>query len=331
MKSMKLVGFMGAFAALMISMMVLVPAHADMAVPSIAVTSVQVSPAALMPGDTGTVTVTLMNTPTSLGSSTSTSSDTYNFGPGSSNGLTTPAHTSVSSTVDTSTPNGAYVLKQVQLLADAPLHVTSGDYSDIGSMGVSDSATFTFTIRVDNSTPDGIYKMTLKVRTDNDGVYLNYPIKVQVESDVPQISISQYAKAYNTSDNSLSVDVFNPRDTAISSVSIMAVGDDFIFAPQTSYVGPLAAGATYSSDFTVTSKDGNYDSMPEFVLVYKNGDNWHQTTAIVADTLPPEIDWWTSTTQSLAANWLTYFIAGAVCALIVAVFGAVVFRRQKTN
>jgi len=331
MKSIKIVGFTSALAVLMVAIVALVPAPASMAVPSIAVTNVQVTPAALMPGDVGTVTVTLTNTPASMGSSTSTTQDTYNYGPGSSNGLTTPSHVAVQSTVDTSTPNGAYILKQVQLVADPPFYVTSSDFNDIGSMGAGDSATFTFNFRVDNGTPDGVYKMTLKVRTDNDGVYLNYPIKVQVESDEPQITISEFAKAYNTSDDTLSIDVFNPRDQPIQSVSIKSSGDDFVIAPQNSFVGTLAAGATYSSDFTVQSKDGKYDTLPQFVMVYRNGDNWHQTTAIVGDTQPPVVDWWSSLTDGLAENWLTFFIAGAICALIVAVFGAIVFRRQKTN
>jgi hypothetical protein len=194
---------------------------------------------------------------------------------------------------------------------------------------VGDSATFTFTVRADNSAADGIYRLTLKVRTSDGDVYLNYPLKLEVESNEPQITVSQFAKEYNGTENSMSIDVFNPRDTPIQSVSIKASGDEFMIEPQSSFVGTLAPGGTYSSDFNVQSKENSYGTLPQFVLAYKNGDNWHQTAALSVPADPPAKDWWTSWYESALGAWWPYFLAGAVCAIVVVAFGAVVFRRTK--
>jgi hypothetical protein len=320
---------LGILAMLPLLVLAALPAGAD-SNPSVAVTGVQVSPAAFMPGDTGIVTVTIANTPTTLAGSTTTSSDTYNYAPGTSGGMTTPSHVAVTSTTSSNAPDSSYLLQEVTLLADPPIFVTSNGYNDSGRLGVGDSATYTFTIKANDNAADGMYRLTLKVRTSDGDVYLNYPIRLQVESDEPQITVSKYAKEYNGTDNGMSIDVFNPRDTSIQAVSVRASGDEFMFEPQNCFVGTLASGATYTADFNVQSKDNKYNALPQFVLFYKNGDNWHQTAAISAVTDPPEPDWWTGVSQGLAANWLTFFIAGAFCAFIVAIFGAVVIRKPKS-
>jgi hypothetical protein len=331
MKSIKLpLKFLGILGMLALFVLAALPAGADTN-PSVAVTSVQISPAAFMPGDTGTVTVTITNTPTTLGGSTTTSSDTYNYAPGTSSGMTTPSHVAVTSTTNSNAPDSSYVVSEVSMLADPPIYVTSNGYNDTGRLGVGDSATYTFTIKADSSAADSIYKLTLKVRTSDGDVYLNYPIKLQVESDEPQIAVSHYAKEYNGTDNSMSVDVFNPRDTPIQAVSVRASGDEFTFEPQNCFIGTMTPGGTYTADFNVQSKDNTYDSLPQFVLVYKNGDNWHQTAAISAMTDPPVKDWWSTWFQGVLETWWLYFVAGALCAIVVAAFGAIVFRRSKTS
>jgi hypothetical protein len=306
------------------------PAGADTN-PSVAVAAVQISSAVFMPGDAGTVTVTISNTPTTLAGSSTTMSDTYNYGAGTSNGMTTPSHVAVSSTTSSNMPDSSYVLQEVTLLADSPIFVTSNGYNDTGRLGVGNSASFTFMIKADSSAADGIYRLMLKVRTSDGDVYLNYPIKLQVESNEPQIVVSRYAKEYNGTDNGMSVDVFNPRDTPIQAASIKTSGDDFIFEPQSCFIGNMAAGGTYSADFNVQSIDSRYDNLPQFVLVYKNGDNWHQTAAICAACDPPVKDWWTIWYESALGVWWPYFLAGALCAIVIVVFGAFVFRRSKSS
>jgi hypothetical protein len=64
-----------------------------------------------MPGDTGTVTVTLANPATSLAGDTTSTSDSYTYG-GGRTGSSDVTHTTTSSTQSTNTPDGAIILKQ---------------------------------------------------------------------------------------------------------------------------------------------------------------------------------------------------------------------------
>ncbi len=316
--------------ALLAVLVVAMPAGADTAKPSVSVSDIQVWPATLMPGDTGTVTVTLANGQKSLPGTSTTTSDTYNYGAGVSNGMTTPAHSSTTSTVNTNVPDGAYVVRQVTLLADAPIFVTSGEFLDVGRLGMGDVARFTFTIKADSSAADGAYRLTLKVRTDDNEIYLNYPVKVQVDGDEPRLVVSEYADTYNgTEENKLSLDAINPRGTPIDSVAVKASGDEFVFEPQDFYIGTLKAGDMYTADFTVDSLGDTYTTEPRFVMVYRNGDNWHQTAPVTVAPHAPRKGWWDAWTAGLWESLWSYYLAGALSAIVVVALGMVVSRRIK--
>jgi hypothetical protein len=289
-----------------------VPAGADTTKRSVAISDIQVYPAAFMPGDTGTITVTLTNPLRTLTGGTTTASDTYNYGAGVSNGMTTPAHSATTSSTNTNTPDGSYVLKEVRLEADGPVHVTPEVFADVGRMGMGDTARFNFTVKIDNNAVDTVYRLTLRVRTDDDAVYLNYPVSVKVDSNVPQLIVSKYAETYNGTDkNTVSLDVTNPRGVPIDSVKVIAAGDEFVFEPQDFYIGTLKAGDMYTADFKVDSRGDTYNTTPQFTMVYRNGDNWHQTGAVSVVPHPARKTWWDT--------WWPFLALGAVC--LVAVIG----------
>ncbi len=320
-----LLKILGVLALLIVAM----PAGADAARPSVAVSDVQVSPAALIPGDTGTVTITLANGQKPLAGSTTTSSDTYSYGPGTSGGMTTPSHTAMTSTTSTNTPDSSYIIKEATLLADSPIQVVSNGFSDVGRLGAGDTARLTFIIKAADSAADGAYALMLKVRTDDDGIYLNYPVKVQVDGDEPQLIVSRYADAYNTTENGVSLDVVNPRGTPIDAVKVMASGDEFVFEPQEFYVGTLKAGDMYTADFKVDSRGDAYDTAPRFVIAYRNGDNWHRTDPAAIPSHAPRIGWWDEWAAGLRESLWSYFAAGALSAVAVMSLGAAVFTRAR--
>ena len=343
MKLMKLsMILIGILALLLLAAQAAVPSIADSGKPTIAVTSVQVAPATFMPGDSGTITATITCTArtTAQNTDTQTTSGTYNFFDATNAARQTPGITQVSSDQDTSVnfSSGAVTLTSVSLQGAGPIGVTSDPYMNYGRLSPGDTAKFTFTVKANSQATDGFYNLTLNVDTDDGGVYVSYPIMVQVESEAPQITVSSYAKEYNGTDDSMSIDVFNPRDTPITAVSVQASGDEFVIAPQTSFVGTLAPGATYTSDFTVDSKNFTFNTMPQFVLVYKNGDNWHQSAPIsVPDHPPLKTDWdiwWQGltsnlTSYSLWAAWWTYIVAAIIIILLVIIIVPPVIRRMR--
>jgi hypothetical protein len=277
MKQLKLLGIL---AVLALIVMAALPAGADTGKPSVAVGDVKVTPAALMPGDTGTITVTVTNPAKSLAGDSTQVSDTYNYGTGSTTGpggQMSVQHSTTTSTSSSNAPDGAVMLKEVSLNTDAPVHVISKQFADVGRLGMGDTAKFTFTIKVDENAANTIYPITLRIRTDDDSVYLNYPISIVVDSSPLKVVLNDAPKAFSTTKKSVILDIVNLRPNGVEGVSVVPAGDEFIFKPMQEYVvGNIGTGEMYTVQFDVTSKNASYSGNPSFKVVYKNGDNWHE-------------------------------------------------------
>jgi len=321
---MKLYKALGILVVLVIIMAV--PAQSDAGKPSVAVGDVKVTPTALMPGDTGTITITLSNPLKTLAGESTTQTDSYSYGPGTSNGLTTPSHQSSTSVSSSSAPDGAIILREVTLLADAPLHVTSKSFTDVGRLGMGDTAKFTFTIKADGSAADGIYPMTLKIRTDDDGVYLNYPLSVEVDSAPLKVVLNDAPKSFSTTKKSVILDIVNLRPNGVTGVSVVPAGDEFVFKPMQEYVvGSIGSGEMYTVQFDVTSKNSTYNGNPSFKVVYLNGDNWHE-----AGPLTVFSDHSASDTAAPAGNDnMLLYVLGLIVVAAVVLGGVFLYMRGK--
>jgi hypothetical protein len=321
---MKLYKALGILAVLVL--LITVPAQSDSGKPSVAVGDVKVTPTALMPGDVGTITITLSNPPKSLSGESTTTTNTYNYGAGESGGMVTPSHQSTTSISSSSAPDGAVILREVTLLADAPLHVTSRQFADVGRLGMGDTAKFTFTIKADGTAADGTYPLTLKVRTDDDGVYLNYPLSVEIDSSPLKIVLNDAPKSFSTTKKSVILDIVNLRPNGVTGVSVLPTGDEFVFKPMQEYVvGNIGSGEMYTVQFDVTSKNSTYNGNPSFKVVYMNGNNLHETD-------PKTVYSDHSTTTAAAAtendNTLLY-VAGIILVAAVALGGIFLYMRGK--
>lgn len=293
---------------------------ADYKVVPYATYTAQAASGPLMPGDSGTVVVTIANTlKASTATNTTVHSDTI-----TSNYFDSTHQTP--GTVQTMTDQkttaegtaGSATIEFVNLIAAGPVQVTTGPYLDACVLGTGDSARFEFGIKADSSAPDGTYELVLKVRTSDDDVYLNYPIRVQVDRTEPRLIVSKYAETYNGTEGEMSLDVANPLKTPIEAVSVKAVGDQFVFEPQEFYVGTLKAGDMYTADFKVDSRADTYDTLPQFYLVYKTGDNWHQTQPITAQTHAPRKAYWDAWWEA----WWPYVTVLAICVILAIALAA---------
>jgi len=320
---MKLYKVLGILAVLVI--LITLPAQADTGKPSVAVGDVKVTPSAFMPGDTGTITVTVTNPLKSLAGDTTSDSNTYNYGTGTS-GQMSIAHSQTTTTTSTNAPDGAVILKEVTLLADAPLHVTSKQFTDVGRLGMGDTAKFTFIVKVDSSAADGTYPLTLKVRTDDGDVYLNYPLSLEVDSSTLKVVLNDAPKSFSTAKQSVILDIVNLRTNGVTGVSVVPAGDDFVFKPMQEYVvGNIGSGEMYTVQFDVTSKNSTYTGNPSFKVVYLNGDNWHAT-----DPMTVYSDHSASNPAAPAGgdNSLLY-VLGVIAALAVVLGGIFLYMRGK--
>lgn len=317
---------------LLLAVVLATPAFAESLKPTLSVTDYKAVPyvtcpaqaasAALMPGDSGVVSVTIANTlKASTSANTTVHSDaiTSNYFDSTHQTPGTVQTMTDQKTVSEGTAGSATV-RFVSLLGDGPIHVLNGPYTDTCTLGSGDSARFEFGLKADAGAADGTYQLTLIVKTTDDGVYLNYPIRVQVDHTEPRLIVSKYAEAYNTTENKMSLDVANPRKAAIEAVSIKADGDEFVFEPQEFFVGTLAAGDTYTADFRVDSRTDTYATAPRFTMAYRNGDNWHQTAPVTAEAHLPRKAYWDLWWET----WWPYVAAGVLCLILLVAFVRVV-------
>jgi hypothetical protein len=274
-----------------------------------------------MPGDTGTITITLSNPLKSLSGESTTTTNTYNYGAGESGGMVTPSHQSTTSVSSSSAPDGAVILREVTLLADAPVHVVSKQqYNDLGRLGMGDSLKdLKFTIKVDSNAADATYMLTLKVRTDDDGVYLNYPIYVTVNSAPLKVVLNDAPKSFSTTKKSVILDIVNLRPNGVTGVSVVPAGDEFVFKPMQEYVvGSIGSGEMYTVQFDVTSKNSTYNGNPSFKVVYSNGDNWHE-----AGPLTVYSDQSTAAVAATSENDNTLLYVGGIIVVLAVVLGGI--------
>jgi hypothetical protein len=322
---MKLVGIL---VVLILAVVVAMPASADTGQPTVAVSGVTFSPSSFMPGDTGTITVTITNPSASLSGTSTTQTNTYNYGPGESNGMTTPSQTQTTSTTSSSTPDGAVNLQNVQLLADSPIYILStSQFLDIGRLGMGQSASFTFTIKVDNGTADGIYPMTLQVRTDNSNIYLNYPISLTVDSSPVQMVVDTAPTSFSTSQNSVSLDLINLRSNQVNGVSVVPSGNGFSFQPQQYIIGSIGSGQMYTVQFSVNTLNASYTGNPQFMVVYQNGNNWHQGQPVTVYTTQNTAV--QSSTSGGGHGGSGLLVLGLIVLALIIIGGIFVYMRSK--
>lgn len=149
----------GRITGVLIVLLVLIPVTATAQTPTVIVSNYTVTPAVLMPGDEGTITVILSSTaPAAMGSPLEIRLD------GGIGGM------------NTSTEN-AYI--ENVLLNGEGVEVLTGSFQDIGEIGPGQSIPLTFQIRAPGK--EGLYFPEVWVRV-RDATGVRYPVPVNVNS-----------------------------------------------------------------------------------------------------------------------------------------------------
>ncbi len=313
-----------------LAVLLMTPAMAATAKPVLIMADNKVTPGSsllaagpLMPGDTGTVVVTIANTfkGTTAGT-TSSYSDTISY---IANGTPSEQHSSTTSTSSTDTPQGAALIKFVGLQDNGPVHVVSEPYTNPGSIGGSDRVPFEFKISVDQGAAPGTYYLQLNVKTDDDSVFINSRVPVVVDDSGIKMIINEAPKSIGSSRSSVVLDVTNYLRGGVSSVSVIPSGDAFSFRPMQEYtVGSIGAGEMYTVTFDVSRPDASSSGSPSFIVKYKNGDNWHQSGPVTLDLDQSAAP----ATSSSDSSGLMYLLGGIVL-LAVLVGGLFLYMQGK--
>ncbi len=235
--------------------------------PAVMISDYELEPSIFMPGDEGILSITVTN-----GESTSTTTTTETTVSG--------GNTDTTSTTDV---NGVFLTKIWMISAsDGDKEIKASDYySDVGRLSAAKSIAIDFKVTVDENFSEGIYFPKIKINPSGYNV-INYPIKFQVSNNtVDLISKNIPSQISQSGSTDITISVVNNRENSVDGVHVYADEIEGInFIPDSIFVGSLDSDSSEDVTFSIVpNKVGNYNL--SFRVDFKNGDNLHNSTAIV--------------------------------------------------
>ncbi|WP_292518544.1 S-layer protein [Methanoculleus sp.] len=236
----------GCIASALIVILVLIPAVATAQAPTVIVSNYTVTPAVLMPGDEGTITVVLSSTaPVAQGAPFEIRVDSGTGGMNTSTG----------------TQENAYI--ENVLVNGEGVEVLTGSFQDIGEIGPGQSFPLTFQIRAPGK--EGVYFPEVWVRV-RDAAGVRYPIPVNVNSAYalakkPALRVERTVPASVDPGTPFNVTLtlINDGQASASDISVDINTTSNAITPKTSenyYIPELGAGEESVLDLTFETDTG---------------------------------------------------------------------------
>jgi hypothetical protein len=209
-----------------------------------------IEPEYFMPGDTGTITVTLANM---------ASGEKF-----------------VTEDEETLDMN-AYVAS-ASLKGNGDLLILDKSYTDVGLLGPGDTLKLTFTVKARDNTTDGIHFTDLTIVGGSDMNDFNYRIPVKVDDRNVKVIMSNFPSTLMNEVSTISVDVVNRRPNDVTSVIVTPHAKGMTFSPSDYFIGGIPEGnkSTASFTFNTMSSEEGYTDV-SFTASYFNGDNLHNS------------------------------------------------------
>ena len=271
-------------------------ADSDITVRPSVMVDYSIDPAYLMPGDEGTVTITLKNA----------AQDYYS---------TVPVDFNKTEIFDLT----AQVI-DASLLSNGNVQVISDRYYDVGLLGPGDSIDFTYAIKVDEEAKDGVEFL--------DFVFVGGGDMYDIKWKVPVTIVSSGIKIINseTSQDSdfIVLDIANTRPNTIKSVNIFSVTEGVVFEPAQYFIGTMDSDEMFTVQFDITPDEGI--EQIDFKAQFKNGNNWHESDIRTINVNNSK----SNTIVEKDSNPLLMLgIVGGMFAVIIIVF--VVMRKRRNS
>ena len=212
------------------------------------------NPEAFMPGDRGTVTVTLSNT------------------------ATTPTVTIDGKDYDTNARIQAAVLRP---LSDG-ITVLDAPYGEMGLLGPGDSIKLTFNVMVSEDVSEGTHNLELAIEGNSFDYNSRKNIPLEVDSSNVKVIPSKPLKLVN-GEATLEFDVANTHPNEFNSVSIRPEAEGVKFYPAEYFIGPMDADELFTIEFDAVA-DPSSENIKEtsepinlsLSASYGNGINKHE-------------------------------------------------------
>ncbi|NOR47793.1 MAG: hypothetical protein GQ533_07090 [Methanosarcinaceae archaeon] len=254
-----------------------------------------VDPAYLMPGDVGTVTITLNNAAKDYSYSVPVNNKTEIF--------------------DLS----AQVI-DASLSGNSHIQVTSNSYYDVGLLGPGDTIDFTYSIKVSEDASDNIYFLDFVFIGGGDMYDVKWKIPVTVDTSGIKLINSEVGR----NSDYIVLDIANVRPNTVKAVTIVPVTDNVEFQPDQYFIGTMDSDEMFTIQFDIEPEDGVEQMGVK--AIFKNGNNWHESdiqTINVNNSKPLIV------VDKDSNPWLVIGIVGGLPAVIIIFF--VVMRKRRSS
>jgi len=241
--------------------------------PAVMITRYEVEPEVLMPGDRGTITVTIKNMDTQ---SSETEETVEN--PSYTSKKTTISTRSISAEIETVRLSSSS--KEIEWLRDG---LQRSEFYNLGALGADESIKISLPIKAAaHARGDRTYFPEVCVEVKN-GRDVRFPVPVRVDSSGVEILESDIPSEISASESrQIKIIVANNRPNSVSGVSVLvkSENEELEFTPERIFVGDLGAFEKRELNFTLqTFRKGlslnKSKSGFEFEVAYKNGENRH--------------------------------------------------------
>ncbi len=214
------------------------------------------NPKVFMPGDRGTITVTLKNT------------------------ATQPKISLDGKEYDTNARIQSVVLRP---LSDE-ITVLNPPYEEMGLLGPGDSIKLTFNVKVADNAPEGIHNLELAIEGNSFDYSCKKNIPIKVDSSNVKVIPSKDLRLVN-GQSTLEFDVANTHPNEFNSVSIKPEAEGIEFYPKEYFIGPMNSDELFTIEFNavLNNSSGSNKEIPEKINMnltssYNNGINRHTNT-----------------------------------------------------
>ncbi|RJS79718.1 hypothetical protein CW713_08050 [Methanophagales archaeon] len=262
----KKINFLMAMLFAVIFLLLLAPASAfAVEGPAVMITNYVVEPEVLMPGDTGTITVTIRNMGT-LSTETETKTVTTMY--------TSATKTTATISAEIENIRLSSRSRDIEWFREGSQR---SEYYNVGALGPGESIAISLPIKATTFAQDGTYLPEVCIEVEN-GENVRFPVPVKVDSSVVEILEKDIPSEISLSESKeIEIVVANNRPNLVSGVNVRMKlkSDGLEFTPEQIFIGDLGAYEKKEINFTFTPiAAGNKEF--SFEVSYKNGINSHQ-------------------------------------------------------
>lgn len=228
--------------------------------PAIMITSYELSPSVLLPGDEAVLTVTITNSETTA---TRTDNDIIN------GMINKQIVETISATIENiwivSDGDGTYSIS------------ASDNYEDVGDLAPAASMSISFLLSAHENISSGLYFPLVRIDVD-DYQDVRFPIPIRISNlSAHLVAKNVPSKISNSGSTQITLTAANNLKTEIKDISITANDDaGFEVIPKSMYIGNMEAESAQDLSFSIHSTDTGGRFLP-FTMTYRNGENVHQS------------------------------------------------------